>query len=393
MLDTSEFLLTVGALLLLGLMTSGLAYRTRLPRVTLLLLFGLVIGPHSLDLIPPVFTDRFDLIADITLLMVGFLIGGKLSAESLKVSALPVLVVSFIAALLTLILVTLLLWLLGIELSIAILLGCIASATAPAAILDVVSETDPDSPFSQLLLSIVAVDDVWALMLFGIGMSFVSQMNGHGGDEMFLLAAFKEMIGAVILGLALGVPSAYLTGRIKPGQPMLTEALGVVCICGGLALWLDVSFLIAAMVLGAVVVNLATHHEYPFHAIEGVESLFMLVFFVLAGASLDVTALGSMGIIGSAYVFMRTLGKWGGAWLGCLISGTSVVTRRWLGLAMLPQAGVPIGLALVASASFPEHRQTLLSVVIASTVLFDLTGPILTRLAVIRAGADAVKSE
>ncbi|EAR09787.1 cation:proton antiporter [Reinekea blandensis] len=385
MLNTAEFLLTIGSLLLLGLVTSALAHRTRLPRVTLLLLFGIVIGPQALDLIPPLFTDRFDLIADLTLLMVGFLLGGKLTRDSLKTSAWPVMVISICAALLTAVLVAAVLWWAGLSFAIALLLGCIASATAPAAILDVVAETNPDSRFSQLLLSIVAVDDLWALILFGMGMSLVSQMTGHGVDEPFLMAAFEEMIGAVILGVMLGVPSAYATGRIRPGQPMLTEALGVVCICGGLALWLGVSYLIAAMVLGAVIVNLAEHHDYPFHAIEGVESLFMLIFFVIAGASLDLSSLGSLSLIGLLYILMRTAGKFAGAWLGCRLSRTDALTRRWLGLALLPQAGVPIGLALVASAAFPEHRQTLLSVVIASTVLFDLIGPVLTRRSVLRA--------
>jgi len=261
-------------------------------------------------------------------------------------------------------------------------LGCIASATAPAAILDVVEETNPDSEFSKLLLSIVAVDDVWALILFGVGMSIVSQLNGSAGEGFFLLHAFEELAGAVILGLLLGYPAAMATGRIKPGQPMLTEALGVVCICGGLALWLDVSYLIAAMVMGAVIANTAEHHEYPFHAIEGVEALFMLVFFVLAGASLDFAALGGLGIVGSLYVVGRIAGKVLGAWFGCLFVGTDTKTRRWLGVALMPQAGVPIGLALVAANAFPQHGQTLLSVVIASTVLFDLAGPVLTRYSV-----------
>lgn len=382
--DSAEFLLTVGALLLLGLIATGLAERTRLPRVTLLLLFGILIGPQGFNLIPVYFVERFDLVADITLLMVGFLLGGVLTQKTFSKFGRSIFIISLSAAFLALFLVSSLLLMFGVDLPLAVLLGCIASATAPAAIMDVVEQTDPQSHFSRLLLAIVAVDDVWALILFGIGMAVAGQMNGHA-DHPFMLDVMRELVGAVALGLAIGIPAAYLTGRIKPGQPMLIEAIGIVAVCGGLAIYLDLSYLIAAMVMGAIIANRAKHHDYPFHAIEGVEALFMLVFFVLAGASLDLFSLKQLGLIGVLYVFGRTAGKAFGAWLGCRFSHAAPVTRRWLGLALMPQAGVPIGLALVASNAYPEYQQVLLSVVIASTVLFDLVGPILTRLAVRKA--------
>lgn len=282
MVETSDILLTVGTILLLGLFISGLAERTALPRVTLLLLFGILIGPHGLNLIPEFFVLRFDMVADMTLLMVGFLLGGKLTRESFANAAVSILLISLMAALLALVLVTVLLVLAGVSLPLAILLGCIASATAPAAILDVVEQTNPNSHFSRLLLAIVAVDDIWALLLFGVGMAVAGQMEGSS-EVAFVHAAVVEIFGSVLLGLALGGPAAILTGRIKPGEPMLVEALGVVTVCGGLAMYFGFSYLIAAMVMGSMIANLAKHHDYPFHAIEGTEGLFMLVFFVLAG--------------------------------------------------------------------------------------------------------------
>ncbi|TCS43798.1 cation:proton antiporter [Reinekea marinisedimentorum] len=384
MVATSEFLLTIGAILLLGLVTTGLAERTLLPRVTLLLLFGILIGPQGLNLIPEFFVLRFDMVADMTLLMVGFLLGGKLTRESFANAAGSILLISLLAALLALLMVALLLVLAGVSLPLAILLGCIASATAPTAILDVVEQTNPNSHFSKLLLAIVAVDDVWALLLFGVGMAVAGHMEGNG-EVGFVHEAIVEIFGSVLLGIGLGGPAAMLTGRIKPGEPMLVEAIGVVAVCGGLAMYMDFSYLISAMVMGALIGNLAKHHEYPFHAIEGTEGLFMLVFFVLAGASLDLMSLSQLGLVGGLYVLGRAGGKFVGAWLGCRMAGTAPATRRWMGLALMPQAGVPIGLALVASNEYPQYQQLLLSVVIASTVLFDMVGPILTRLAVRRA--------
>ena len=387
--SSAQFLLTVSGILLLGLLTSTVAKRTFLPRVTLLLLFGILIGEDGLAIIPTIFSDRFELIADLTLLMVGFLLGGKLTQESLRDSKGTVFWIAISAALLTTLAVSLgLLWL-GVSAQISIVLGCIASATAPAAVLDVVSESGKKDKFSELLLSIVAFDDVLALIIFGVGISLVKAKNGHGGDELFLLVAGREIGGAVVLGISLGLPAAYLTGRVKEGQPILSEALGLVLLCGGLALWLGVSYLLAAMVMGAVIANLARHHEYPFHAIENVESPLMVIFFVLAGASLEIGALSELGIIGGVYILCRSIGKIIGARLGGKLSGADPGTKRWIGVALLPQAGVAIGMALVAANQFPEYRQVVLSIVISSTVFFEIIGPVFTRLAMQRSSHSA----
>ena len=379
-------LLTLGGVLLLGLLTSYIGRKTFLPRATLLILFGAVIGGDVLDLIPEAFADWFDIVADMTLVMVGFLLGGKLTRSSLQQSVGVVLWLSLCTSLATLICVAFGLAWLGVPADVAILLGCIATATAPAAVFDVVNESGGKGRFTTVLLSVVALDDAWALVLFAIGVAVVSAGAGQGLEATSLLAAGYDIAGAIGLGLALGFPAAYLTGRLKPGQPVLTEALGLVFLCGGLAMWLDVSYLLAAMVLGAVISNFAKHHDYPFHAIEGIESQFMIIFFILAGASLPFDALAGAGIIGLGYILARTTGKLLGALLGGQLAGADRVVRRWMGVALLPQAGVAIGMALVASNHFPEHRDVLLPLVIGSTVFFEIIGPLFVRHALRRAG-------
>ena len=381
-MDSAEFLLTVGGILLLGLLTTTLSEKTFLPRITFLLLFGILIGPHVLDLIPPLFTARFELIAEMTLLMVGFLLGGKLNKKTLKGAASEVLWISLMAVLGTVLIVFAALVIFGVEPAIALVLGCIASATAPAAILDVVRQTGANSRFSLLLLSIVALDDIWALLLFALALAIVGTLNGDAGSFQFLLRSGWEFGGAVLTGIALGLPAAFLTGRIKKGEPILIEALAIVFLCGGIALWLNVSYLIAAMVMGALIANIARHHSYPFHAIEGIESLFMVIFFVLAGASLELYLLQDIGLMAIIYIAARILGKLSGAFVGASIGCSAPVVKRWMGCALMPQAGVAIGMALVASGVFPDHRQLLLSVVISATILFELFGPILTRIAI-----------
>jgi len=388
-IDTSaQLLLTLGGILLAGLVLSTVAQRSLLPRATLLLIFGAMIGKDSLGLIPQFFVNQFDLIAEITLLMVGFLLGGKLTGSSLKGHTGISFSISICAALLPALAVCLGMIAMGVTIEIAVLLGCFAAATAPAAILDVVQESQIKNRFSELLLLIVVLDDVWALLLFGIGMAIVTSLNGVAGDAGFAELVAWELGGAMLLGIAIGLPAAYLTGRIKAGKPMLSEALGIVFLCGGVALWLEVSFLIAAIMMGAVIANLARHHDYPFHAIEGIESLFMIVFFVLAGASLELGALAAIGVIGGVYILCRALGKYLGAWVGGYLSQSGQDNQLWMGVALLPQAGVAIGMALVASNRFPEYRQIMLPIVIASTVVFEIIGPIFTRLAIQRSNQD-----
>jgi len=378
------FLLTLGGILISGLIISAIGRRTFLPRVTLLLIFGVIIGKGGADIIPTIFSNQFEIISEMALLMVGFLLGGKLTANSLKSYLSATIWISLAAAIMTTLMVTVALVCFGVPIELSIILGCLASATDPAAILDVTQESNYKKPFKNLLLSIVALDDAWALILFGVGIAIVSSLNNVGTEFSALLMISKDIGGAILLGLCIGFPAAYLTGRVKPGQPILSEALGIVFICGGLALWLGVSFLIASMILGAIVGNFAKHHERPFHAIEGIEWPFMVIFFVLAGANLEPNMVGQIGMICAVYIVIRIAGKIIGARMGGQFGKADVQTRKWMGVALLPQAGVAIGMALVASNFIPEHRQTLLSVAVLSTVLFEIIGPVFTRLALVR---------
>lgn len=384
MSQIAEFLIAIGSILLLGLATDFLGKRTFLPRVTLLLIFGIIVGDEVLAVIPLSVSSRFEIITDIALLMIGFLLGGKLTLKSFKKDSRQLIWISLSAALGTTMVVTLALLAVGLSIEISILLGCIAAATAPAATLDTVLESNSKSRFSRLLLGIVAIDDVWALILFSFGLALISITNGEQNGSFYLLDASYEIIGALLLGGLIGLPASYLTGRIRPGQPMLTEALGLVLICGGISLWLEISFLIAAMTMGAVVTNMAKHHDYPFHEIENIERPFMVLFFILAGATLEIGMLAGLGLIGVVYILARVGGKLLGVWIGARVSQASKEVQHWMGIALMPQAGVAIGMALLIANRFPEYQQTILSIVISTTIFFELVGPICTRIALKR---------
>jgi Kef-type K+ transport system membrane component KefB len=383
--NLARTLITLGALLLASLVLETLGRRTRLPRVTLLLLLGLLSGPVGLDLLPDDSGAWYSLVAHIALVMVGFLLGGHFTRASLREHGRVIVWISSAEVLVTAGIVLAGLWMIGIPAVIALLLAGIATATAPAAITDLVRETRARGPFTRTLLGIVAIDDAWGLVLFSLLLAGASTLVGIDGFDVVLLAA-RDLGGAILLGIALGVPTAYLTGRMRPGEPTLAEVLGAVLVCAGLAVWLEVSFLLASMATGCVVANLARHHRRPFHAIENIERPFLILFFVLAGASLRPEALPEIGLLGAAYIVLRVLGRLVGGWVGAAAAGAGAPMRRWMGLALMPQAGVALGMALVTAERFPEEAALILPVVIGATILFELAGPVLARVALDRAG-------
>ena len=381
-----QILITLGALFLVGLLTDLLGRRTPLPRVTLLLLAGFAIGPSGLDVLPDFQEDWFPVVTDIALSMVGFLLGHALTISSLQKRGKIVLWISIGAVLGTALTVFIGLILLGIQPEIALILAGIALATDPAATTDVIHQTRSEGEFSKVLEGVVAIDDAWGLIIFSFLLAIAQALYGNGDGLNILWIAGYEIGGAVLLGLLLGIPMAYITGRLKKGEPTQAEALGIVLLCGGLAEWLQVSFILAGMILGATVANFARHHRRPFTAIEGIEWPFMILFFILAGASLDMDALQATSLLGIAYILLRLLGRIIGAWGGGVICGADPVYQRWMGMALWPQAGVALGMALLASQHFPTLKNVVLPIAIGSTIIFELIGPVMTKKALVKIG-------
>ncbi len=383
----------IGGLLLAGLFINTLGWRTRLPRVTLLLLFGFAIGPAGFDVLPDTTRNWFPFLSNLALVMIGFLLGQKLSRHHLEEYGKPIMLVSLAVVVMTIIIMAGGLWLIGVPLGMALLLGGIATATDPVATSDVVNEMKARGRFTSVLLGIVAVDDAWGLILFSILVPFSHFLIGDGGNGTeIMLHGLWELVGAILLGVILGLPMSYLTGLLRRGEFTLIETLGMVFLCTGLAMWLKLSFLMATIVMGATVANLAKHSSRPFKALANIEMPFLILFLVFAGASLQPEMLTTAGWIGAAYVVLRILGRLAGGWLGgSLIQDP--LCKKWAGMAMLPQAGVAMAMALVTKQHFPEWGDTILSIIIATTVLFELIGPILTRIALRYSGETGDKNE
>lgn len=381
-----QALLTLGGVLLVGLVADLVGGRVGVPRVTLLLLLGVAVGPEVLDVLPPITENWFPIASTLALTMVGFLVGGELRSARMRRHATTTLAVAVIQGVVTALVVIAGSSMLGASAALALSLGGIAVATDPAATITVVQERRADGPLTRTLIGVTALDDVIALALFGVLLTTATAVSERNGDLELLGEAAWEVFGAVGLGLALGVPAAALTGRLRPGRPTQEEAYALVLVGAGLALWLQVSFLLMAVVLGATIAGRATHHERTFTEIERIEWPALIVFFVLAGASLDLGALRDVGLLGVGYVVLRTLGKVGGCTLGVRAAGQPAELGHRLGMAMLPQAGVAIGLTLLAAERFPDVAAELIPLVVAATIVFELVGPVATTVALQRAG-------
>lgn len=384
--QTSQILMTLGGLFFLGLLADAIGRRTPIPRVSLLILFGFFIGNSGLDLLTPKIQSWFPLITDIALSMVAFLLGGKLSLSFFKRHGHSVIGVSIVVTLATCLIVTITLAWSGMSWQNALLLGAIATATAPAAVSDVIRELRAQGDFTKTLIGIVTVDDIWGVALFSIVLALVQLLNGGSDPLAALWHGCYDIFGAIALGTLLGIPLAYMTGRVKNGDPTVSEAIGAVCLCGGLARYFDVSFLLSAITMGAVIVNLAKHHSRPFHAIQNIEWPFISLFFVLAGAALEIDQLSTLGWALAVYITSRIIGRLIGAYLGAKLSNLPKLYQHWMGVALLPQAGVAIGMILVATEKYPHIGDSLLPLVISATIFFELVGPILTRMAIESAG-------
>jgi len=376
-MNDEPHLIWIGATLLLALAALGIARRMHLPRVTVLLMLGALAGPEMLDLLPAGANESFGLITQITLGIVGFLLGERMSFRDLH-QARESLIISLVVTVVTATVVALAVYALTGDWAAALLLGAISTATDPAASIDVMKESHANGPLSRLLMQVVAIDDVWGVILFSIVLVMLAWINGGNEAPWEALGhGAIEVLGSLALGALMGLPMAWLTGRLTPGEPMLLESIGFVLLAAGLAHLFGLSYLLTCVTLGVVVANVARHHVRPFRSIEGIAFPFLALFFFMAGYQLDWAALPTLGALGMFYVVSRIAGRLLGGATGAWLAGSNATTRRRIGACMLPQAGVALGLALVASERYPELTY-LLPLVVAVTVLFELIGPPLT---------------
>lgn len=379
-------ILNLGFILLIGLLAERLIQKIKLPTVTAFIIAGILIGPSLLNLINPQLLASSGLISNIALGIIAFSLGESFLFSSFKKIGKPVIYISLIAALLPFFLVTLFLhFLLGQPLSLAILFGAISSATAPAATLMVIREYKARGSLTNTLLGVVAIDDAWCLIVFALSFAFSKDMiQGDAANPSWLKVIYpfiKEIIFAIILGSLTALLCNFISQYIKMKSDLLIYILGFLLLNTGLALYFHLSLLLTNMVFGAVLVNISSTSFKFFDLLKSVDAPLYLLFFILAGANLEIGLLRGVLLTVITFIICRSLGKILGANLGGYLSKAEDKIKKYLGWGLLPQAGVAIGLALIVKEEFPQLGDILFPTIIASTVFYEIAGPIFTKYA------------
>ncbi len=384
-------ILSLGFILLAGLLAGKLIRGLKIPMVTAYLLLGVIVGPSVLNLVSEGVLFSSGLISNIVLGLIAFSIGQNFALESFRKIGRSVLWISILEAGGAWLLVTLtFLLVLKQPFYIAILFGAISSATAPAATMMVVREYKARGSFTDTLLGIVAIDDAWCLIIFALSFAVAKAYTVHVASNLFILKAiFQSLLaigGAFILGGILALSLSYLSRFVTTSSDLLIYTLGFIFLNTGLALYFNFSVLLANMFMAAVLVNVHKVSFRFFEALRSIDSPLYLLFFVLAGANLELGLLKGLGLLGLSYIVFRSLGKIGGAYLGGTIAAVPQRLKRYIGLALMPQAGVALGVALIAKAQFAQVGSIIFATIIATTVIYEIVGPVCTRISLKKAG-------
>jgi len=383
-----NLLLYVAIALCCTLLSSKLMKLIKLPNVTGYLLVGLLAGPYVLNIIPKGTVDSLSIIPDVALGFIAFSIGSEFRFSYLKKVGKAPIVIACLESIGAVIAVDLVLIATGHDIPFSLCLGAIAAATAPAATLMVVKQYKAKGPVTETLLPVVALDDATALMCFGISVAVAKTIEGGAGDNiaMTIIRPLLEIIAALAIGIILGIlfrfAVKWFTGR--GNRLAITYALVFACI--GLGSMLNVSSLLACMALGATLANTSNFADVVFEQTDRMTPPIFMMFFFLSGAALDISLIPSVGLIGGIYIVMRVVGKILGSFAGAKICKSPKTVQRYLGFTLVPQAGVAIGLATTAMTIVPHHGPMIRTIILCGTVIYELTGPVITKLALKKAG-------
>lgn len=387
--DVTIILISLAIMLFGGFLMTRITKRLKFPEVTGYIISGILMGPYVLNLIPTIVIENMGFVGDIALAFIAFDVGKFLKKDVLKKSGLSTVVITLFESVIAGIMITLLMrYIFSFDWSFSLLLGAIATATAPASTMMTINEYDADGPFVNTLLQVVALDDVVCLILFSVASAVVSAMETGQLASSDVILPILYNIGALILGFLLGLLLIKLLAPdTRSDSNRLILVITMLLIISGLCAIVNISPLLACMVFGATYIN-RVEDEQLYEEINVFTPPIMSLFFVLSGISLDLQSLVSLGLVGVAYFIVRMIGKYIGAYLGGLVTNVDKSIRDYLGFALIPQAGVAIGLAFLGQRMLPPAiGNKLLTIILASSVLYELIGPIAAKWSLFKSGA------
>ncbi len=379
-------ILSVALMLMAGFLMTRITKKLKLPNVTAYIVAGILLGPFCLDLIPSSIVQGMGFLPDIALAFIAFSTGEFFKVDKLKRSGLGVVIITLFESLLATILVFILcVGVLHLSLPFSAVLAALAAATASASTMMTIRQLHAKGEFVDTLLQVVAMDNIVSLVAYSVAISVATAYIG--GQKIGLgntLLPILMNIGALVLGGVFGfLTMLFMKTRHSTDNRLIIAITMLLTFCGICSLC-DVSPLLGCMAMGTVYMN-TTEDERLFAQLNYFSPPILVLFFVRSGTSFDLGALfGSSGsidgtpliVIGVGYFFVRFIGKYAGAFLGCHLAGKSVKIRNNLGLALIPQAGVAIGLAELGARTLGGNvGHSLHTIILASSILYELIGP------------------
>jgi Kef-type K+ transport system membrane component KefB len=389
-------LTSIGLILLLALMAGHLVKVLKIPEVTGYILVGIVLGPSVLAWLSPDNLTALGVLSEVALGLILFSVGSVFEFSLFRRIGRQIFLVTLAESALAAVLVAGgALWF-GQSWPVALLLGAIATATAPASTLMVIREVDSAGPLTNTLMGIIAVNNLLCISLFGLVAAGIDLTSGLGGlptNEMLYRSVFWflwEIVGSAALGYLLGLLLAGWSSHVTESGEMLILLAGAILFGVGLSRALHLSPLVTSLAVGATMVNFADRSRHLFDTLSKTDPPFYALFFVIAGAELDVSRVPAMGALGAVYIVGRASGKFLGARLAARRLGLAPGVRKFLGFALQAQAGLAVGLTLAVNSRYPQFAPVVTTIVLASVVVFEMLGPASTRFALMRAGEAGV---
>lgn len=401
-------ILAVGLLLVIGFFGGIIARKFKFPTISGYIIIGM--GLSVFNIIPKELTNGdLSVIVEISLGIIGYLVGGTLNFGILKRFGKQIVVITSSQLMGAWILVTVLMAFLApfiIKLAIpnpnfyqtylppAIVIGAISSATAPAATLAIIREYKASGPLTSTLLAVIAIDDVLCIIAYTLGLSIaevltIGSLSNISWLQIIMVPAL-DIGGAILLGTLLGFGMIYLIRFADTKKRLSVIVLGTILLGVGIAKTLNISSILASMIMGFVVTNRIRPNENAFEVIDEIDEIVFAMFFTLAGAHFDLGVMKEAGILSLLIVAGRCSGKYIGARIGATISHAPTVIKKYLGFGLFPKAGVTVGLALLAK-QHPVFSGTsigniMISAILASVIINELIAPPLTKYALIKSG-------
>ena len=371
-----------------GLLFGRLARLVKLPNVTGYLVGGLLIGPSFLNIITTEGIESISFLSNVALGFIAFSIGSEFKASYFKRVGITPIVIALLEAVFAVLFVTGALIAFGFDPAFSIVLGAIAAATAPAATIMVIKQYKAKGPVTETLLSVVALDDAAALICFGIAVAIAQMINSPQSANVLvaILDPLMEIVYSLGIGGLLGLAFALPVRFFHDEESRQTLIYGFVLLAIYIAQKGGFSDLMTCMAMGAVFSNVSNKSDKIMRIADRITPPIFVAFFVLSGADLNISVLPTIGVVGIIYVVVRILGKYTGAWVGAKLCKAEPNIQKYLGLALVPQAGVAIGLTVVAKTVVPQYAVKIRAVILCATLIYELIGPSLAKLALKKSG-------